>query len=310
MQQGGTAGDSGTVCGTAEVVNIFAESCSQSLCHDAEAPAADLDLTVADPVTSFAGQPGSFCSDALLLDPGSPSTSLLWTKVSDESASCGDSMPVGGTLPASDVDCIESWIVGTDLTSSCETCGGNECIDLQTDSSHCGACGSICASGQICSGGECQGCADGLTACDSGCVDLSTSNSHCGTCGNSCGAGKECVEGQCSCVTSEEISFSQDVVPIFTGSCIDGGCHSGQRPKEELSLEADVSYAELVGVTAVQCSDGRALVEPGAPESSYLMQKILGVDMCSGTVMPKGAPLSLAEVDTISAWICGGAQDN
>jgi hypothetical protein len=38
------------------------------------------------------------------------------------------------------------------------------------------------------------------------------------------------------------------------------------------------------------------------------MDKLLGVRMCGGTVMPKGAlSLSQAEIDLVGGWICGGA---
>ena len=56
-----------------------------------------------------------------------------------------------------------------------------------------------------------------------------------------------------------------------------------------------------------QCN-GKKLVVPGNPASSYLINKLLGVDMCSGTAMPKtDMRLPRAEIDAISAWICAGA---
>lgn len=84
-------------------------------------------------------------------------------------------------------------------------------------------------------------------------------------------------------------------------------------PQEGLELGAAVSYDALVGVVAEQCKDrdGRLLVEAGAPEKSYLVQKLLGTDMCSGSLMPKKAsPFTEAQVATISSWICAGALDN
>lgn len=88
------------------------------------------------------------------------------------------------------------------------------------------------------------------------------------------------------------------------------GCHGGVSPAEGMSLAAGSSYAALVGVTAEQCNDGRKRVAPGKPSQSYLLDKVMGVDMCFGTKMPKMGMLSQAQVQTISDWICTGAPDN
>ena len=52
------------------------------------------------------------------------------------------------------------------------------------------------------------------------------------------------------------------------------------------------------------------LVEPGSPPGSYLLDKLMGVGLCSGSVMPKTGSISDAEIDVISAWICQGALDD
>lgn len=83
------------------------------------------------------------------------------------------------------------------------------------------------------------------------------------------------------------------------------------RPKENLSLDAGVSYAELVNVATSECSGKRKLVVPGSPGASYLMQKLLNVDVCTGSQMPKaGQSLPKAQLDQISSWICSGAPNN
>jgi hypothetical protein len=53
------------------------------------------------------------------------------------------------------------------------------------------------------------------------------------------------------------------------------------------------------------------IVKPGDPSASYLVDKLLGVDLCSGARMPpQGTPLSDASMATIAAWICQGAANN
>jgi hypothetical protein len=53
------------------------------------------------------------------------------------------------------------------------------------------------------------------------------------------------------------------------------------------------------------------LVKPGAPASSYLMDKLLGANLCMGSQMPKaGQSLPSTQIDTIRNWICQGAPNN
>jgi hypothetical protein len=81
--------------------------------------------------------------------------------------------------------------------------------------------------------------------------------------------------------------------------------------KEGLDLASTASYQELVGTPAEQCSDGRLLVDPGSPGTSYLMHKLTGVDMCSGGLMPKAdAAVDEATLAKIATWICSGAPHN
>jgi hypothetical protein len=95
------------------------------------------------------------------------------------------------------------------------------------------------------------------------------------------------------------------VQPIFDMSCT--GCHGGSGG---LSLGAGVSYGELVNVTALECFDNRKRVLPGQPSKSYLIDKVMGVDLCGGSPMPQGGSLSQAQIQTIADWICAGAPNN
>jgi hypothetical protein len=40
------------------------------------------------------------------------------------------------------------------------------------------------------------------------------------------------------------------------------------------------------------------------------MDKLMGVDLCSGTQMPKLGMLPQPQLQTVSDWICGGALNN
>jgi hypothetical protein len=79
-------------------------------------------------------------------------------------------------------------------TNGCET-------DLSSPSS-CGACGTKCAAGQVCTPTGCAAsCPLGLTNCSSSCANLVSSAENCGGCGTSCGSGATfaggCSNGQC-----------------------------------------------------------------------------------------------------------------
>jgi hypothetical protein len=186
---------------------------------------------------------------------------------------------------------------------------GSSCVDAQTSLLNCGGCGKACATGLSCSAGKCV-CQNGGELCGTACTDTKTDAANCGGCGMKCGAGEACVSGACQC-TGSSASFKNDVAPILAGACTAAGCHAGMKPKENLSLEATKSYGELVNVATSECGGSRKLVAPGSPASSYLMQKLLGVDICTGTQMPKaGSSLPQKQLDTISGWICSGAQNN
>jgi hypothetical protein len=106
-----------------------------------------------------------------------------------------------------------------------------------------------------------------------------------------------------TCSTTPVVSFRNDIVPLV-GSCRGDGCHGA------LQLPS-WPYQALINVQAIDCTDGRVIVKPGDPANSYLVQKLAGVQMCSGVRMPKvGTPLSDTSMKKIEDWICQGAPNN
>lgn len=81
------------------------------------------------------------------------------------------------------------------------------------------------------------------------------------------------------------------------------------RPAEGLDLStASIAFAAMVNVRAGQCGGSKFRVLPGDPAARYLIAKLTGVGMCSGSVMPKaGGELTAARIDVIRAWIGAGA---
>ena len=99
--------------------------------------------------------------------------------------------------------------VGTPDVGGCATgetmCGGG-CVDLQTNTQHCGRCGRACGDGEACTAGSCSAtCAAPRRLCGTGetmrCVDLQTDAANCGACGMACSAGGACAAGRCATAT-------------------------------------------------------------------------------------------------------------
>ncbi len=120
-------------------------------------------------------------------------------------------------------------------------CDGT-CVRLATDSANCGACGSACGAGEVCSNGACAAtCADPLATCGSGaaaaCADTLNDPANCGGCGQACPSGQLCSAGACapSCVAPLATcgtgagAFCADVAhdPAHCGSCATA-CGAGE----------------------------------------------------------------------------------
>ncbi|BDG04613.1 hypothetical protein [Anaeromyxobacter oryzae] len=113
--------------------------------------------------------------------------------------------------------------------------------------------------------------------------------------------------------TAQAKSFSSIAQDILVPRCATSACHSGSPPPAEPTLDADLAWSALVGVPSQQAS-GTQLVEPFAPERSYLVMKLRGTAGSAGgiaTVMPIGeAALDEADIAAIEAWIANGAPND
>ncbi len=90
--------------------------------------------------------------------------------------------------------CATGELVNPSPDASVDGSSGCLQFDLMTDPMHCGSCTNACASGEVCSAGQCKNSCDLPTyKCASGdggsvCADLKTDTNHCGTCTTSCAA--------------------------------------------------------------------------------------------------------------------------
>ena len=103
-----------------------------------------------------------------------------------------------------------------------------------------------------------------------------------------------------------KISFANTIEPVLVASCTLSSCHTPINPPNELVLAKGLAYRNLVNLWAVEVNTMR-LVEPGDPETSYLMHKLRGTHIDVGGVgerMPFDLPaLTDDQIATIAAWI-------
>ncbi len=95
---------------------------------------------------------------------------------------------------------------------------------------------------------------------------------------------------------------------VFTPICTQ--CHTGAAAPLGLALDSGVARQNLVSVNS---SEMPALlrVNPGNPDSSYIVWKIEGRSGIQGGRMPLGMqPLSAEQIAAIRGWISDGAESN
>ncbi|MBI1853363.1 MAG: hypothetical protein HYR85_23740 [Planctomycetes bacterium] len=104
--------------------------------------------------------------------------------------------------------------------------------------------------------------------------------------------------------------FSSLQSNIFTPRCALSGCHGGGGTLG-LSLDPDVSYSNLVNKPSVERPDLKR-VNPGSPDTSYMVKKIEGATDIVGARMPLNGPpfLTSAQIAAIRQWIQNGALDD
>ena len=94
-----------------------------------------------------------------------------------------------------------------------------------------------------------------------------------------------------------DVDYVKDIKPILKNRCY--ACHGGL--KQESALRLDTTALALRG------GDSGAVIAPGDPQSSLLLQKITDTDE-SARMPPEGDPLTAEEVGLIRAWILQGAR--
>jgi hypothetical protein len=94
-----------------------------------------------------------------------------------------------------------------------------------------------------------------------------------------------------------------DILEIFTASCANTLCHEGPSAGAQLDLTSPNLESRLVGV-ASNCG-GRPLVDPDAPDNSFLLEKLESTAPECGSTMPFGSQLDPATLACVRVWVQG-----
>ncbi len=101
---------------------------------------------------------------------------------------------------------------------------------------------------------------------------------------------------------AQGVSFANDVVPILQARC--HSCHGGIDPATgQPSIEVELNMTTYEGLMAG--SEYGAVLEPGGPDASLLIEMVT-----SGDMPLEGDPVPPAEIETLRNWIAEGATNN
>jgi stigma-specific protein Stig1 len=165
---------------------------------------------------------------------------------------------------------------------------GDTCVDLASTSAHCGACGVVCSSTEVCVEGGCQ-CRSGATLCGDTCVVTASDPSHCGGCasvgGTACAPDQVCEQGQCkaACTLASSERCDRSCVDLDTDAfhcgacgnvCADSrSCRSGTCTYDVIA--ACFNTGQVVGIQAGPDVKGPSVAVGTSPQTVARMQDVL-----------------------------------
>jgi hypothetical protein len=106
--------------------------------------------------------------------------------------------------------------------------------------------------------------------------------------------------------------FDQIQTTIFNPTCTEMFCHDDIGQSGGLVLLEGQSYGNLVDVppqNAAALARGLLRVDPGAPDNSFVLVKLVGPTAAEGLRMPQGKPpLAPEQIELVRQWIEQGAE--
>ena len=140
-------------------------------------------------------------------------------------------------------------------------------------------------------------------------------------CAGSGGGGNGTPKPSCTPqVDPASISFANNIQPLFNTSCALGGCHDAATAIQGLNLSVGASYKAIVNRRSTEQANLK-LIQPGNPDTSYLIQKIEATPGIAGVPMPQGCPgsgvglngapcLSADQMQMFRTWVLACAPKN
>ena len=195
-------------------------------------------------------------------------------------------------------------------------CDG-QCVNLSSNPSHCGVCGTACKAGEVCSGGKCAlSCQTGLTDCSGACVNTDSDPKNCGACGTACQAGEVCSAGKCalSCPPPQKKCGGGDAGPPYcanvqsdNSNC--GACGTACQAGEVCSagkcaLTCQTGLTECSGKCVDTLTD---LFNCGACAAACKAGEVCSAGKCALTCQSGLTDCSGKCVDTLTDWSNCGA---
>ena len=113
-------------------------------------------------------------------------------------------------------------------------------------------------------------------------------------------------------VPDENSTYHDIQESIFDKSCANSVCHAAPANAGNLNLIYGRSYENLVGIVPqnpAAAAAGMKLVDPGNPENSFLLTKLIGPTAAEqGARMPfGGGVLHTGKIEAVRTWIAAGA---
>jgi hypothetical protein len=310
----------GGACDFAGVIQpIFTASCG---CHGGAEPAQGLSLAEGSAYAALVGVASTQQPDLLRVQAGAPDASYLIHKL-EGTAAVGVQMPFGGELAAAQIDTIAAWIAAGAPEVETFTCPGGASGDvgqvvIEVDGPIQVQVGEIVVVEAIVttpegeplpaaaltwsSSAELALYVDGagvLLGVSPGTVEL---RAHSG------GVESAPIMVEVVAHVPAAATFTQ-VRAVTDAGCAVAGCHvDGVEPGDlRFDREPDKLWEELLQDGSEEVP-GLARVEAGAPEASYMVQKLVQRMPAVGGQMPLGgAPMAASEVQVIVRWILAGA---
>lgn len=227
-------------------------------------------------------------------------------------AGCTQQLPGGGQ--------------GEDCDQGLSDCNGT-CVNFESDNANCGACGTECQAGEVCTAGSCEPimCGANEVLCGGACIDPTNNNTYCGATdcstgndadnGDSCdpNGGFSCTNGVCACMPGSTDCDSDSMCDnLQTSNAHCGACFNACDTPDEMCVNGEcVREPGIAG--ALPAANGRwnyagTLGVPGA--SGLCDMQYPGSQSCTRVQVEAGAAagqlVGLTDIDgtTVnSLWI-------